>query len=114
MGAIFASFSYLEAAEAALLMVVHHPDRLHECIHGSGADEAEAALLKIPGKRGRAVRGKSPEVLRKSAELLLQLKHAARIGDRGVDLARMAHDSRVGEQAASLTRSIRRHPAQFE
>src|SRR5258706_4585912 len=110
----------LAPAKAAVLMVVHHPGRLHEGVHDSRADELEAARLEVLGERvrdrvareavaprtARPALDEAPQVAREAAELALHLDEAARVADRRVDLRTVAHYTGVGEQALPVRRAV--------
>src|SRR6185503_14196519 len=101
------SFSDLPPPEAALVVVVHHADRLHEGVDRRRSDEAEAAFPEILRERLGTLRRETPDVPGKAAELAFHFQHAPRVLDGGVDLAGMAHDACVRQQTPALARAVR-------
>ncbi len=119
---------------AVLEVVVDEPHRLHERIDGGRPDEGPAALAQVLRHRGRlrrraereqrrmrhparpraALRLEAPCVRGQRSELAPQLDHAARVVDRRFDLAAMAHDAGIAEQAGDVVRIERGDPLGIE
>jgi hypothetical protein len=107
------------ARHAALGVVVDQAHGLQEGVHGGRADEAEAALLQRfrqldRGGRGRhaLVRGLlagpwlvAPDPRRQRAFVTHQVLRAARVVQHALDLAAVAHDAGVLQQAVDLGRA---------
>src|SRR4029079_17237160 len=101
------------ADDAARGMIVDQAHGLHERVHGRWADEAPAKLLEVlryfdrlfRDRHGLALRARlvAPDVGRQRAFALHHLLRAARVVDDGLDLAAMAHDARVAQQALDVT-----------
>ena len=99
---------------AALEVVVDQAHRLHEGVDRRGPDEAPAAPLQVLrqrdrlGRLARAARGRppvgleAPDVRGERALLLDQLDGAPGVVDRRLDLAAVADDPGVGEQALDV------------
>src|SRR5690606_37475955 len=103
-------------------MIVDQPHGLHEGIAGGGADKAEAAPAQIareavrglgmsnapqvfPAQIGRAVFGRrfvAPKIGGERAEFALHLQRAGGIIDGGGDLAAMANDAGIAQQALDI------------
>src|SRR5690606_15728391 len=120
------------AAKAPPLMVVHHADGLHEGVHDSRSDEAEAAAPEIRRKRvGDRVPGRhigppataraarlavheAPDIAREAAVLPPDRQERPRIEDGRVDLGAVADDAGIGEQAPLLGHAIARDLLEVE
>jgi len=97
-------------------VIIHHADRLHQRVADGRADKGEAKPLEIAAQQVRRVRPRghllqpAPRVLPRRAVYvapqkgiertvrLLDIEHAARVADRGVDLEPVAHNAGVGQQ----------------
>ena len=115
-------------------MVVHEAHGLHEGVGGRRADEREAAPLEVlaqgdrggrirqgeqdpPGQTLRPIGGlgfERPEVRGERALLLGQLAGPARVGDGGLDLAAVADDARVLQEARDVARAEAGHRVEVE
>src|SRR5690348_2108698 len=76
----------LGIGETARQVMVEQAHRLHERLHGGGADERPASLLQVLAEGGRARALETPDVARERSGLGLQLQAAARVVDGGLDL----------------------------
>ena len=84
-------------------MIVDQAHRLHERVDGGGADEAPAALLEVAGEGLRVVI--TPDEVGEGL-LLGELDRALGVVDRRLDLAAVADDAGVLEQALDV-RTVR-------
>src|SRR5580704_1291447 len=105
---------------AAVEMVVDEAHRLHERVHGGRPDEPPTAALEIlRERRGLGcqrelreacaielsspwTRLEAPDVARERALLFDELERTLRVVDDRLDLAAVAHDPRVREQALDV------------
>ena len=101
------------AAEAAVEVVIDHPDGLHQCVERSRTDEGEpappqlasegAGLLRHGGhvaqrpRRRRGRRSERPEE-RIEPSLGTERERGLRVGPRRLDLLAVAHDAGVAHQ----------------
>ena len=89
------------AGVAAGQVVVDQAHRLHERVDGGGADEAPAALLEVAGEGLRVVI--TPDEVGEGL-LLGELDRPLGVVDRRLDLAAVADDPGVLEQALDVLR----------
>ena len=103
----------LAMAETVHYMIINHTGRLHMSVQDGRPDESEASLFHVLAERVRHGTGgwyllhvsppvldrpavnEAPDVIGKAAPFFLNTQKGARIGARTVDLAPVAHDSRI-------------------
>src|SRR5512138_2763631 len=116
------------ADDAALGVVVDEAHGLHEGVGRGGADEAPALLLQVLRQRDRGRRGRGRLRLAERLRIRLvapheggerafafgQLAGAPCVVDDGLDLAAVAHDARVLQQALHVALGEARHALDVE
>jgi len=109
-------------AEAGVIVVIDHSNRLHERITDSRADKLESAFSEVLAQRlgkrrlsghggpalpiDRLAFNKTPEVFIEAAKLFLNGDKGLRIFDRRRDLQTVTNDSGIEQELLSLVLAV--------